>query len=94
MINKLHPVGAWFRDLFAAHVASGSVSAISGSTITIQSHDGTVYVVNAANAKVYKKDGSTVAALSDIKVSDSVQVMGTVNGTSVTAEVIQDFTLQ
>lgn len=71
----------------------GTVSAVSGSTLTVLTKDGTSYTVNAASAKVSKAvsgtkpTDSTVAA---IAVGDTVGVQGTVVGTSVTAVHIMD----
>jgi hypothetical protein len=73
----------------------GTVSAISGNTITITARQGfnnttaaTTYTVNATNATVTKNNvASTVAS---IAVGDTVAVQGTVNGTNVTATIIRD----
>lgn len=76
----------------------GSVTAISGDTLTVQSKAfgpnatssgaTTTYSVDATNATVMKRGAtSTVAA---IGVGDTVMVQGTVSGTSVTATRIND----
>jgi Domain of unknown function (DUF5666) len=78
---------------------SGTVSAISGSTITLLGRDGkTTYSVDASSAKISKtssastgtKPTTTTVAISDILVGDSIGVQGTVSGTSVAATTIMD----
>lgn len=69
------------------HALRGTVSAISGTTLTLLVSDGTTYTVNAANASV---KGGTVA---DIDVGDSVVISGSVDGTAVVAGSILDLTL-
>lgn len=82
----------------------GTVSAVSGTTLTVTSKMGprpeqastnaasagteTTYTVNASNATVVK-DGST-SSVSAIAVGDTVMVRGTVSGTTVTATEIHD----
>jgi hypothetical protein len=51
---------------------------------------GTVYTVNATNAKVYKGSATTTVSVSDIATGDTVMVQGTVSGTNVAATVIRD----
>lgn len=60
----------------------GTVSAISGNTLTITDAEGKTYTVDASNAKASK---IVSVAVGDIAVGDSVGVMGSVSGTSVTA---------
>jgi hypothetical protein len=67
----------------------GNVTAINGTTITMQEEadeGGATYTVDASNATV-TKDGAT-ASLSDIKVGDKIFTQGTTNGTSVTATTV------
>jgi len=76
----------------------GTVSAINGSTITLQSKGrgpnentttpGITYTVNAANAVVIK-NGAT-STLSSVAVGDMVSAQGAVNGTTVTATKLRD----
>ena len=72
----------------------GTVSAISGNTITITSKGfgkntaTTTYTIDATNATV-TKDGAT-SSVSAISVGDMIMVQGTVSGTSVTATKIND----
>jgi riboflavin synthase alpha subunit len=73
----------------------GSVTAISGSTLTVTAKTrpnstatATVYTIDASNAKITKNNVS--AAISDIAVGDTVMVQGTVSGTNVMATAIRD----
>jgi hypothetical protein len=71
----------------------GTVSAVSGNTITVAGKDNTSYTVDATNAKILKGvEGAapTTGSVSDIKVGDTVGVRGTVTGTSVAATEITD----
>lgn len=69
------------------HGVHGTVSGIDGSTLTIANTDGTSYTVDASQAKVSKVVELTVG---DIKVGDTVGVMGDVSGTKVVAKHIMD----
>lgn len=73
----------------AAFRVSGTVTAISGSTLTVAGTNGTVYTVQAANAKFddYSKFDVT---LSDVRINDSVTVKGTLSGTTITATKVHD----
>jgi len=51
---------------------------------------GTVYTVDATNAKIYKGSATTTVSISAIATGDTVMVQGTVSGTNVTATVIRD----
>ncbi len=51
---------------------------------------GTVYTVDASNAKIYKGSATTTVSVSDIVKGDTVMVQGTVSGTNVVATVIRD----
>lgn len=70
-------------------IVGGTVSAVSGSTITITTAKGGItYTVDASNA-VIGKDNAT-SSVSSIAVGDNVTVQGAVNGTSVTASTVID----
>ncbi len=69
-------------------IIAGSVTTVSGTTLTVTTKSGTAYTVNAASTTVMKM-GAT-AVLSNIASGDNVVVQGTVNGTSVTASSIID----
>ncbi len=73
----------------------GTVTSINGTTLTVSGHQGfststpaVTFTVDASNAKVMKnKDQGSV---SNVVVGDTVAVMGTINGTNVTATMIRD----
>jgi hypothetical protein len=73
-------------------VIAGTVTAISGSTLTVttSSSSPVVYSVDASSAKVLQ--GPTTIALSSVAINDHVVVQGTVSGTSVTASTVIDQT--
>ena len=72
----------------------GTVSAISGNTITVNGKQGfnstttTLYTVDATNAAVTKNNAASM--VSSIAVGDTISVQGTVSGTNVTATSIRD----
>jgi riboflavin synthase alpha subunit len=69
------------------HGVAGKVTAVNGTTLTVTKDDGTSYTVDASATKVSKVVDLTVG---DIKVGDTVGVMGTLTGTSVKALHIMD----
>jgi hypothetical protein len=71
------------------HGLRGTVASISGNSITLTRKDGTAITVDATNAKIMK-DKTTVLALTEVKVGDTLMVMGTTSGTTVTATTIID----
>jgi hypothetical protein len=73
----------------------GTVSAVSGTTITVAGRTGfgsttatTTYTVDASSATVLKNNATST--ISSIAVGDRIFVQGTVSGTSVTAKTIFD----
>ncbi len=94
------PMGGGFggRGFGKGRGIHGTVSAISGNTLTVTStspanNTTSTYTVDASGATVLKGDGTTKPAsstLSSVVVGDNVMVMGATNGTSVTAKVIVD----
>ncbi|HTY39965.1 MAG TPA: DUF5666 domain-containing protein [Candidatus Paceibacterota bacterium] len=91
------PPGGWGRGAGMMNRRPGvfgSVTAINGTTLTINSPAGpsggtaTTYTVDASNATVEK--GGSASTLSAIAVGDNVMVQGTVSGTNVTATTIRD----
>ncbi len=71
----------------------GTVSSVSGNSLTVTGKDGTTYTVDVTNASIKKgSDASepTNITASDIVTGDTVMVRGTVNGTSVTATEVMD----
>lgn len=72
----------------------GSVSAISGTTITLTGRQtpgnnaSTTFSIDASSATVFKNNATST--VSGIAVGDMIFVQGTVSGTNVTATVIRD----
>lgn len=70
-------------------VIGGTVSTVSGTTLTVATAQGGIsYSVDASAATVRK--GAATSSVSSISVGDRVVVQGSVNGTSVTASSIID----
>jgi hypothetical protein len=69
-------------------VIGGTVTVVSGTTITITNKSNTNYTIDASNVIVMK--GNSTSSVSNIIVGDSVLVQGTINGTSVVATTITD----
>ncbi|MDD4989287.1 MAG: hypothetical protein PHV42_02575 [Candidatus Pacebacteria bacterium] len=69
-------------------VIAGTVSSVSGETITITNKSNTSYTIDATNAKIYQ--GQNTITISNVNAGDSVIAQGTINGTSVTASTIID----
>jgi hypothetical protein len=66
---------------------AGTVTAIDGTTLTVQSN-GTAYTVVTTNAKIYKN--TTVTTISGIAVGDTIVAEGPKTNTTITAKVIHD----
>lgn len=72
----------------------GKITAISGNTITIQSHSKdrseVTYTVDASSAKISKGFGSDTQTISitDIVAGESIAVEGTLSGTNIAATTI------
>lgn len=62
---------------------TGTVSAVSGNTITLTGKDGVTYTVEAGNASVKKVSTINV---SNIAVGDTLMVAGDKSGTTITAK--------
>ncbi len=88
---------------FTPPAASGSVTAISGNTITLtDKRSGTVYTVDASSAAIEKMPAAvagsssvtrptpTTISVSGIAIGDNVMVEGTVSGSTITATKIMD----
>jgi len=69
-------------------VVAGTVSSISGNTLTVKTASSLTYSVDITNAKVFQ--GQSIVDPSSIVVGDSVVVQGMINGTSVTATTVID----
>jgi len=69
-------------------IIGGTVTAVSGDTVTITNKSNTSYTIDVTNATVTKN--GTASSVSNVAVGDSVLAQGTVNGTSVTAVSLTD----
>ncbi len=69
-------------------VVAGSVTAISGATITVATRSGIQYTVDTASAKIVK--GQATISLANVMVGDTVVVQGLTSGTSITASSVID----
>lgn len=69
-------------------MVSGTVTAITGNSITLLGKNGTTYTVDATNAKVIKN--KVTITVSAIAVGDTLVVSGTTTGSSVVATGIRD----
>ena len=65
----------------------GTVVSVSGNTITLTGKDGKTYTINTATAKISKVETITTA---NIAAGDTLEIGGTVSGTSVTANTVID----
>jgi hypothetical protein len=70
-------------------VVAGSVTAISGNSITITNKSNITYIVDTTNAK-FVVAGVTGPTISNVAVGDNLVIQGTVNGTSVIASSVID----
>ena len=66
---------------------SGSVSSISGTTLNMTARQGTSYTADIGSASIIKGSGINTRPIdaAEIKVGDSVTLLGTISGNSVTA---------
>jgi hypothetical protein len=69
-------------------VIGGTVSAVSGNTITVNTSSNVTYTVDASSAKIIK--GATTSAITSVAVGDNVFIQGPVNGTTVSATTVID----
>ena len=77
----------------SGHGISGTVSAVSGNTLTVAGSNDTVYTIDATNAKILKAvSGAQPQSItvSSITVGDTVRVSGPTNGATITATYIYD----
>ena len=67
----------------------GQVTAISGSTITLQDHQGTAHTIKTTSSTRFTLAGQS-ASLSDVKTGEQISAEGTLNSDgSLTAETVQ-----
>lgn len=67
---------------------SGTVSAINGNNITLTAKDGSIYTIDATNAKITKNN--SVTQISNVAIGDKLLVIGSLSGTNVAATDIID----
>lgn len=92
--GKMHSEGKRMGANISGNMVNGTVSSISGNIITLTSTaSSTPFTVDATNAKLLRKFGASMA-ITDIQIGDTLQVRGTVSGSSVTATTIRDMSLQ
>jgi ribosome maturation factor RimP len=74
------------------NVFSGTVTSVSGSTITVTGMNKTVYTIDAGTATITKGMGaaSTKLTIGDIKTGDKVFAVGALTGTNVVATSVRD----
>jgi hypothetical protein len=70
-------------------IVAGSVTAISGNTITITNKSNVTYTIDVTNAK-FVVNGVTNPTVSNVAVGDNLTIQGTVNGNSVVASSVID----
>ncbi len=66
----------------------GTISTISGNTVTVTNKSNVTYTVDASAAKILK--GNSTSSVSSLVAGDTVLVQGTVNGNSIAAATIID----
>ena len=65
----------------------GTVTVVSGNTVTVTGRDGKSYTIDAGSATITKDETVT---LSDVAVGDTVMADGTLSGTTLTATSLHD----
>ncbi|MBP9757147.1 MAG: hypothetical protein KBD06_00945 [Candidatus Pacebacteria bacterium] len=70
-------------------VIQGSVTAISGTTLSVQGARDAVYTVNGSSASIFGHQNVAIP-FSTIKAGDKVQITGTITGGTVVATKIKD----
>ena len=84
------------RGMMTRPTAEGTVTAISGNTITISGHQGmastsspqTTFTIDATSARVMRNNATS--SVSAIAVGDTIGVSGTLTGTTIVATMIRD----
>ncbi|MFA5129974.1 MAG: DUF5666 domain-containing protein [Patescibacteria group bacterium] len=81
------------RGMMPKNAAAGKVTAISGSTITINGMMGKTITIDASSATVTKGMGMNPATstVGTIAIGDYVTAQGTLSGTTVSATSVRDF---
>lgn len=68
----------------------GTVTAVSGTTVTLLNHNGGVYTISVTSATVIQAENDTTIPFSSIRVGDTIKVKGTLSGGVITATKIED----
>lgn len=69
-------------------IVGGTISAVSGNTLTLTNKSNVTYTVDVSAATVYKSNATS--SVSNLSVGDKVVVQGAVNGSAVTASTVVD----
>lgn len=92
--KKMMGRGMMPKPMMPANIHSGTVTAVSGSTITIDSlfaKTKTTYIIDASAAALTKGMGrGTTIAVTDVKVGDKIMVTGPLTGTNIAATAVRD----
>lgn len=92
--EKVHQQEKEARSIQKKSTVEGTVTALNGSAISVKKGNGSVVIVQAANAKIVRRFGATMT-LADIQTNDRLLIVGTVaTGTEVVASHIRDLSLQ
>ena len=78
------------QTMNANNLVIGSVTAVSGTTLTVTDAKGTVYAIDASGAKIDQGLAGSGLNIANVLVGDKVVVTGPVTGTSETAKTIND----
>jgi len=81
----LLPLGAFAKQ----NLFSGIVTSLDGANVLFNTKSGTSYSADTTNSQVLKRTNVKMNT-SDIKQGDSVNVLGVVNGTNITASTVRD----
>jgi len=82
--NKTH------QSALPNNMVFGTVTGISGTTLTVTDAKGTVYAVDASSAKIDPGLGGAGLSIANVVIGDKVVVTGPVTGTNETAKTITD----
>ncbi len=80
-------IGTAIQNLPAGNgqpIVGGTVTAISGSSITITNSAGVTYSIDTTTAK-FNKANTTAPTITNVVIGDTVVAQGNINGTSMTA---------
>ena len=86
------PTGMGTTKRTHAPMVMGTISAVSGNTLTLAARNNTTYDVDATNAKITKGFGknATTEPVAALTTGDHIAATGSLNGTTVTATSIMD----